>query len=85
MKVKKSFVAVKELRTNLDTYIKAVERGASFTVLRRLKPVFRIEPLRAENTGKSGGSWETVVDFTKLNKRGVPARDVLKALRAMRE
>lgn len=76
---KNTFVGLKELRTNLEKYVREVGRGSSFTVMRRSKPVFRIAPIDEEGEG----AWETVVDFTKIDKRGVPADQVLKALRAL--
>ena len=40
--------------------------------MRRSKPVFKIGPLSEEQE-----NWETVVDFTKIKKGGVPISDVL--------
>jgi hypothetical protein len=47
-------------------------------VLRRNVPIFRLSPIDEEELG-----WETVIDFTEINPRGVPAEDVLKALRKL--
>lgn len=69
------FVAVKQLRTNLDHYINLVKRGKSFTVIKRSKAVFRITPISQEE-----GQWEEVVDFTKLKKGGVAILDLLSRL-----
>lgn len=74
-------VGLKELRENTEEYISRVEKGESFTVLRRSKPVFNITPF--DEWGDEG-VWETAADFTKVDKDGVPAEDVLKALKKMR-
>ena len=37
-----SIVGLKELRENIDSYISAVEKGRSFVVVRKSKPVFKI-------------------------------------------
>lgn len=71
-------VALKELRENMEKYVGRVNKGESFTVLRRSRPVFNITPV--DEWGDEG-AWETVVDFTRVNKDGVPARDVLRALK----
>ncbi len=72
----KNIIGLKELRENMETYISRVAKGESFTVLRRNKPIFRLSPLDEEELG-----WESIIDFREINPRGVPANDVLKALR----
>ena len=72
-------VGLKDLRENMDTYIKRVRKGESLTIFRRSEPVFRITPVDADDEE----GWETVIDFTEINPNGVPAEDVLKALRKM--
>ena len=72
-------VGLKELRENMETYIKRVHKGESLTIYRRSEPVFRITPVDADDEE----GWETVIDFTEINPNGVPAKDVLKALRKM--
>ena len=76
MNTKQKSVGLKELRENTEKYINAVNRGMSFTVLRRSKPIFRITPADSEDL------WETVVDFTEINKGGVSANTVLSRLKA---
>ena len=66
-------VGFKEFRLDADKYIKAVDKGASFLIVKRSKPVFRIEPI--------GEVWETVGDFTNKKGRGVPASKLLSALK----
>ncbi len=67
----KTIIGVKELRENLDTFVKKVNKGMSFTVVKRSKPIFNITPI------ESGIDWEVVVDFSKINKGGVDISDVL--------
>jgi prevent-host-death family protein len=74
MSTKHSIVGLKELRENVETYIKKVEKGQSFTVVRRSKPVFKISSPDEEE------AWETVIDFTKVKKGGVPLGDILARL-----
>lgn len=76
---KKNTVALKELRENMEEYIKRVDEGESFTVFRRSDPIFRLSPVDSEDI------WETVVDFTQIDKRGVSASDILGALRTFHE
>lgn len=72
-------VGLKELRENMEKYIKRVRKGESLTVFRRSEPIFRITPVDVDEDA----GWETVIDFTGINPNGVPAEDVLKALRTM--
>ena len=76
---KKNIIGLKELRLDMEKYIARVDRGESFTVVRRSKPVFQLAPVDDES------GWETVVDFTKIDPRGVPAEKVLSVLRKMRK
>lgn len=74
----RNLIGLKEFRQKAAAYIREVSRGKSFLVVRRSKPVFRIVP-----PGEEDESWETVVNFTKFYKNGVPARELLKRLRAL--
>lgn len=76
---KNKTVGLKDLRENMEKYIKRVRKGESLTVLRRSEPVFRITPVDADDEV----GWETVIDFTEINPNGVPAEDVLKTLQKM--
>jgi len=67
-------IGVKELRENLETYIGAVAKGHSFTVVRRSKPVFQIAPIATDEWGDEG-TWETVVDFSKDGGGGIPMEE----------
>jgi len=70
----KNIVGLKELRENIDHYISKVEKGESFVIVRKSKPVFRISQPDEED------EWETVIDFTKIRKGGVLLKDVLSRL-----
>lgn len=74
----KHIVGLKELRENTEQYIAAVEKGASFTVVRRSRPVFTIAPVSDDDD-----AWETVIDFTEVDPEGIPARTLLKKMKAM--
>jgi len=65
-------VGLKELRQNAENYIKRVQRGESFIVTRRARPIFKISPPQEK--------WEVMVDFTKLRKDGVSLEELLRRL-----
>ncbi len=70
-----SIVGLKELRENIDTYINAVEKGKSFVVVRKSKPVFKISsPQEADEL------WEQIIDFTKIKKGGIAINRLLARL-----
>lgn len=72
-----NIVGLKELRENAEKYIQEVQKGKSFTVVRRSRPIFKISP--PDNDG-SEDTWESVVDFTTLQKGGVKLQDLLSRL-----
>lgn len=74
----KNIIGLKELRENVGVYAEEVKRGRSFIVVKRSKPIFKIAPPDEE-----AELWETVVDFTEFYKDGIPARTLLKKLRAL--
>ena len=65
-------IGLKELRENMEKYAKRVNKGESLLVVRRSKPLFRVSPVEEE--------WETVADFTKVRKGGIPIKDLLSRL-----
>ena len=67
-------VSLKELREQFPKYIEAIANGQSFTVVKRSKPIFQLNPISDE------GSWQTIVDFTELDDKGVDADALLAAL-----
>ena len=70
-----NFIGFKELRENANAYISQIQKGRSFIVVRRSKPIFRISP-----PDESAEAWEEVVDFTKVKKGGIALRDLLSRL-----
>lgn len=66
-------IGLKDLRTRVDYYSKKIRRGASFVVMRRSRPLFKIGPTADE-------SWEEVIDFTKIKKGGVDIASLLSRL-----
>ncbi|MDO8442670.1 MAG: hypothetical protein Q7S81_00160 [bacterium] len=72
--MKQQIIGLKELRHNISKYSSAVEKGNSFIIARKSKPLFQIVPLDDE------GVWETVADFTKFKKGGVTIDELLKVL-----
>ena len=72
---KKTIVGLKELRENIEAYISLVEKGDSFIVVKKSKPVFKISPLEDD-----AELWEPVIDFTKIKKGGVAIADLLSRL-----
>ena len=71
----RSIVGLKELRENIDTYINAVEKGKSFVVVRKSKPVFKISSLQ-----EADELWEQIIDFTKIKKGGIAINQLISRL-----
>ena len=72
--IRDSFVGLRELRENLPSYIKKIDKGEAFIVVKRSRPVFKIGPIA------DGEDWEPVIDFTKIKKGGVDIDDILTRL-----
>ncbi len=70
-----NIVGLKDLRENINTYIKAIAKGRSFVVVRKSKPVFKISSLEESNE-----LWEPVIDFTKIKKGGLALDQLLSRL-----
>lgn len=75
-----NLIGLKELRENTEEYIAEVKKGKSFVVVKRSRPVFKLSPPDEDTE-----PWETVVDFTKFYKNGIPAGKLLKKLRLLNE
>jgi prevent-host-death family protein len=73
---KGNIVGLKELRENMETYIKRVDKGESITVFRRSTPLFRLTPIDADEVG-----WETVIDFTKETGHGISGKELLATMK----
>ena len=78
-----SIIGFKEFRENSEKYINAVALGKSFTIVRRSKPILTISA-PVDEWGDEG-AWETVIDFTKIKKGGVPAEEVLASLNRLKK
>jgi len=74
MQKDKTIVGVKKLRHNLDNYISQVQKGASFIIVKRSVPVFKISPVDNEEI------WEEMADFTKIKKGGIKIEEILSRL-----
>lgn len=77
--MKNLIIGLKELRNNTENYISQVKKGKSFIVVRRSKPIFKITSVDVDDDK----NWETIIDFTKFNKKSIPAKDLLKRLQTL--
>ncbi len=68
-----NIIGVKELRERLPYYESRVNAGETFVVFKRSRPIFKISAV-------DDGQWEEVIDFTKIQKGGVPIQDILSRL-----
>ena len=73
-------MGLKKLRQNMSDYVRKVKRGQSFTIVKQTTPIFRVVPLDAT---ENESEWETIVDFTKIKKGGVSAKELLKRLKKL--
>lgn len=71
---KHNIIGLKEFRLNAEKYISRIEKGETFTVLKRSTPVFKLTPVEDEEM------WETIIDFTEIKPEGVSAEDVIRVL-----
>ncbi len=77
-----NIVGLKELRLNIEKYIKLAKKGHSFVVVRKSEPVFKLEPIDAWG---DEGTWETVMDFSSYSvEGGMPIDDLIKKLKTVR-
>lgn len=70
-------IGLKELRENTEDYISEIGKGKSFIVVRRSRPVFKVVPV---DEWGDDGTWETIIDFAKIRKGGVPIDELIKKL-----
>ncbi len=68
-----NIINLKSLRENMQEYAQKVEKGRSFIVFKRSKPLFRISPIEES-------PWEEVIDFTRIKKGGVDIKELLKRI-----
>lgn len=70
-----NLIGLKKLRENTDMYIAEVQKGKSFIVVRRSKPIFKLSP-----PDEDAELWERIIDFTKIKKAGIGLNDLLSRL-----
>jgi|GEM_PF-545871 len=75
---KTNIIGLKELREHMEQYISEVEKGRSFVVVKKSKPAFKIVPV--DEWGDEG-VWKTLVDFTKIDPKGVDIEEVVASLK----
>ncbi|MEI6238415.1 MAG: type II toxin-antitoxin system prevent-host-death family antitoxin [bacterium] len=73
--MKNNIIGLKELRENTEKYIRQIDLGHSFVVVKKSKPVFKISPI--DEWGDEG-IWESYGDLSKVQKGGVPAEEMLR-------
>ena len=66
-------IGLKEFRENVEAFTRQINKGQSFIVLKKSKPIFKISPFKEEG-------WEEVIDFTKLKRGGIKIKDLLARL-----
>ena len=85
-KVQKNYITseiigLKELREHTEKYVRAIEGGSSFTVMRRSKPIFRLIPI--DEWAEGGATEKTVADFRSITSKGIPITEVINALKRL--
>jgi len=73
--MKTHILGLKELRENMQKYASRIEKGESFIIVKKSKPLFKISSL-----DENEEMWETVIDFTKIRKGGILAKELLAKL-----
>ena len=68
-------INLKAFREDTGKYLDQIEKGKTFVVFKRSKPVFKITPIDDE------GQWETLIDFTKIRKGGIPVEELVDLLK----
>ena len=71
-------IGLRELRENTEQYIAAAQRGHSFTVVRRSRPIFKVVPI--DEWGDEG-RWESILDLTKGKYKNMTAGELLNRFR----
>ena len=74
-----NIIGLKDLRQNMENYIRKIKKGEEFVVVKKSSPVFKIVPLDFEDEG----DWEEVIHFTKIKKGGVSVSEVLEKLKKL--
>lgn len=68
-----NIINLKNLRERMQEYAEKVQKGDSFIVFKRSKPLFKIAPIKDE-------LWEEAIDFTKIKKGGIDIKELLRRL-----
>lgn len=76
----KNIISVKDLRLNLQKYADKAQKGKSFLVVKRSRPIFQIMPIDEVDEVEDAKGWKAIVDFTKIRKGGVPIDKVIDSL-----
>lgn len=75
-----NIIGLRELRENTEEYIDEIEKGKSFIVVKRSRPIFKIVPM---DVWGDEGLWESIADFREISSKGIAAPDILKSLRKL--
>lgn len=67
-----NIIGLKEFRENVEAFTKKIDKGQSFIIFKKSKPVFKVSPVDDD--------WEEVIDFTTIKKGGVNINDLLARL-----
>lgn len=76
-------VGLREFRENTGKYVAALKKGKKFTIFKHSKPIFAVVPadeVEYDLDELDGPGWKTLIDFTKIRKGGVTAKEVLAAI-----
>ena len=68
-----NIINLKSFREETSKYLPQIEKGQTFVVFKKSKPLFTVGPI-------VDAQWETLIDFTKVKKGGVDINDILKRL-----
>ena len=71
----KNLIPLKEFRMDVAKFAGRVQKGETFVITKRSRPLFRLSPV-----DESG--WETIIDFTKFRKNGISAVELLQMLKS---
>ena len=68
-----NIINLKNLREHMQDYARRVQKGDTFIVFKKSKPLFKISPIE-------DGLWEEVIDFTEISKSGVDIKKLIERL-----
>ena len=73
-----TLISIKDFRKTLADVADAVEKGETFTIMRRSRPAFVVKPFEEDEEF----NWKTAIDFTENGKKkGIRASQLLEALK----